>query len=193
MSAPASEGMPVTPKGRFTLSNALTASRLVSAPFLYCAIVDGAWILACVLFWCAVATDWSDGRIARARGEATAFGGLLDHASDAIFVVVGLSALVHTARAHWLLPVLIVAAFLQYMLDSRALRGRPLRASELGRWNGVLYFVPIGIVVTREALALTFPGDGWVRLLGWLLVGSTLLSMSDRLWTRLGVSRERDD
>ena len=71
-------------------------------------------------------------------------------------------------------------AFAQYAADSRALRGELLRASSLGRLNGIAYFVPLGTVVVRDALGLAFPADGWIRLLGWLLVGSTLLSMIDR-------------
>ena len=39
------------------------------------------------------------------------------------------------------LPGLVAAAFVQYTLDSRALAGQRLRASALGRWNGIAYFV----------------------------------------------------
>ena len=69
-----------------TWSNALTTARLVAAPFFFCALLGDAALLALVLFWAAVVTDVADGRIARARGESSAFGGLLDHATDASFV-----------------------------------------------------------------------------------------------------------
>ena len=88
-----------------------------------------------------------------------------------------------------LLPLLVVIAFVQYVLDSRWLAGQPLRASALGRWNGICYFVPAGIVVTREALGLTQPADRVVAFLAWLLVASTALSIADRGMTLLRVRR----
>ncbi|MFK7896926.1 MAG: CDP-alcohol phosphatidyltransferase family protein [Myxococcota bacterium] len=170
---------------RLTLSNAITATRLLAVPFFYCAIVSEAWLPAFALFWLAVVTDVLDGRVARARGEVSAFGGLLDHASDATFVSLGLIGLAMAGQVSFALPALVVAAFLQYVLDSRSLEGRTLRASFLGRWNGVLYFVPVGTIVTREALGLSWPGDGFVLGMGWLLVITTLLSIVDRAWTLL--------
>jgi cardiolipin synthase len=175
------------------LSNGLTGLRLAAAPFFYCAIVAGSWRTACLLFWLAVASDWVDGRLARARGESSPFGGFLDHASDAAFVSFGLAALALPAVVPVWLPVLVVAAFGQYALDSRVLAGHPLRASALGRWNGIFYFVPPGIVVTREALGLHSPTDDIVWTLAWVLVLSTLLSMADRiraLWAMRLASRD---
>jgi phosphatidylglycerophosphate synthase len=168
-----------------TWSNALTASRLVSVPFFYCALLGDARVLAAILFWVAVATDFADGRLARARGETSPLGGLLDHATDASFVTLGLTALTQRGLAPALLPVLVATAFVQYVLDSRSLAGRPLRTSRLGRWNGVLYFVPLGAVVTRDWLGLAWPADALVQALGLLLVGTTLVSMADRAWTLL--------
>lgn len=165
---------------RLNLSNAITLLRLASAPFLCRAIAVGQWRLAAALFWLAVVTDWTDGRLARARGEASRLGGLLDHASDACLVSAGLAVLAFDGRITRWLPALVVVAFVQYVLDSRWLAGRALRASALGRWNGILYFVPLGTVVTREAIGLAWPDDRVVALLAWALVGSTAMSMLDR-------------
>ncbi|MFO0689362.1 MAG: CDP-alcohol phosphatidyltransferase family protein [Myxococcota bacterium] len=170
---------------RLTLSNAITLLRLVSVPFFFAALAQGSWPVACALFWLAVVTDWLDGRIARARGESTPFGGLLDHASDASFVVAGLAALALAGRITPVLPILVAVAFVQYVLDSRSLAGEPLRASGLGRWNGVLYFVPLGLVATREATGLAGPSDAIVSGLAWALVASTGLSITDRALTLL--------
>lgn len=168
-------------EGRITLSNGITAVRLACVPFAGRAILAEDWRFACALFWLAVATDFADGRIARARGESTHLGALLDHASDALFVVVGLAACAAAARVPVALPMLVSIAFVQYVIDSRWLAGRPLRASRIGRWNGVLYFVPIGCIVTREAIGWTLPSDRIVAALAWLLVASTLVSIGDRL------------
>ncbi len=174
---------------RLTLSNAITLLRLVCVPFVCVAILDRRWPLACLLFWLAVGTDFVDGRIARARGESSRFGGLLDHASDASFVVAGLAAVALGGRITPLLPVLVAIAFVQYVLDSRWLAGEPLRASGLGRWNGILYFVPLGITVTRESAGLAQPSDRVVALLAYALAASTAVSIADRALTLLLLHR----
>lgn len=182
--------MAVLTTGWLTFANALTLARLLAAPFFYCALQGDARLLALLIFWAAVATDFADGRIARARGESSAFGGLLDHATDASFVTLGLAALAQQGLVPWLLPMLVLAAFLQYVLDSKSLAGRQLRASALGRWNGILYFVPLGTVATREGLGIDWPPDAWLAWMGWGLVASTLVSMGDRVW---GLFRGEED
>jgi phosphatidylglycerophosphate synthase len=167
-------------KTLLTRANALTALRLVCGPLLVLALLDRAALWAAALYWLAVATDLLDGRIARRFGETSALGGFLDHVTDAAFVSLGLAALVLRGEAPALLPALVALAFVQYTLDSRVIDGGALRASALGRWNGIAYFVPIGAVVVRDALGLAWPGAGLVRALGWALVASTLLSMADR-------------
>ncbi|MGH0035968.1 MAG: CDP-alcohol phosphatidyltransferase family protein [Myxococcota bacterium] len=164
----------------WTLANGLTGVRLGCAPLLAHALLGGRSRLALVLFTLAVITDFADGPLARRRGEASALGGLLDHATDALFVTTGLSALAFQGLVPWLLPVGVAAAFTQYTLDSRALAGRPLRASFLGRWNGIAYFVVLGIPVVRDGLGLGWPGGALVAAIGWALVATTAVSMADR-------------
>ena len=166
-----------------TWSNALTMARLVAAPFFSCSLLQEAPLASASIFWAAVATDVADGRVARARGEASNFGGLLDHATDASFVVLGLSALAVQGVVPIALPLLVAVAFVQYMLDSKSLAGRALRASWLGRWNGIFYFLPLGLVTTRDLLGLSWPAAGVVYGLGAALVATTLVSMIDRAWT----------
>lgn len=163
-----------------TWANGLTGLRLLAAPLLAAAILDGQPLYACGLYVLAVVTDLLDGRVARRLGESSPLGGLLDHAVDATFVTTGLAVLAWLGTIPALLPPLIAAAFVQYTADSRALRGQPLRTSALGRWNGIAYFVVLGVPVIRDALSLQAPGDAWVRGLGWLLVASTLISMAER-------------
>lgn len=169
---------------RFTWANAVSATRLLLlAPSAY-AVTHDAWRIGTVLFVVAVATDVADGKIARHRGEVTAFGGLLDHGSDALFVTVTLAALAYGHFVPWLLPPLVIAAFTQYVLDSHALSGAALRASRLGRWNGIGYYALAGTVVISQALDLGWPPAA-LRSAGWLLVVTTLLSMSDRAYALL--------
>jgi phosphatidylglycerophosphate synthase len=135
---------------------------------------------ACALFALAVASDFADGRVARRFGEASPLGGLLDHVADASFVVAGLAALAWRGVVPAVLPLAIAAAFVQYVLDSRALAGRQLRASALGRANGIAYYALLGDAVVRDGLGLAWPASGLLRAAGWLLAGTTALSMLDR-------------
>ena len=170
------------PRGRWlTWANGLTAARLVAAPLVALAILREAHGLAFAVFVAAVLSDFIDGPLARRFGDASPLGGVFDHATDAAFVTAGTGALAAVGQAPQPLPWLIAAAFIQYVVDSRVARGRPLRASALGRWNGVAYFVVLGIPVVRDGLGLAWPGAQLVNAIGWLLVVSTLLSMAQRL------------
>lgn len=163
-----------------TRANALSLLRLCCAPVIAMAITAEHAGIATALFTLAVATDLADGPIARRYGEASALGGLLDHAIDATFCVVGLSALASAGIVPWPLPFFVAAAFAQYTLDSRSLAGRPLRASKLGRWNGIAYFVAVAVPIVRDTLGWSWPGPSLVWWLAAGLVATTLVSMADR-------------
>ena len=163
-----------------TLANALSGLRLLLAPVLVAAILAGNAPAALLVFAVAVATDLADGRVARRRAEASALGGAVDHAVDALFVTAGAAALASRGVLPLPLPSLIAAAFVQYAVDSRTRTGG-LRASRLGRWNGIAYYVIVAVPVVRDALGLGWPAAALVRALGWLLVATTLVSMADRL------------
>jgi cardiolipin synthase len=161
-------------------ANLLTLARLCAAPAIAGAVVLGHVHLAALLFVGAVVTDFADGPLARRRSEASTFGGLFDHATDALFVTGLLAALAWRGLLTPLLPVLVVVAFLQYLIDSDALRGRRLRTSRIGRSNGVGYYVAAGVPVIRDGLGLDWPAPSWVEALAWLLVATTLLSILER-------------
>ena len=169
------------------MHHVLTALRLLlAAPVAWGVArpgaVPGPWLLAAVLV--AVATDYLDGIVARHAGAASDRGRLYDHSVDFVFVVTGLAAAAYAGEVPALLPLLVVAAFTQYVVDSYALhRAKRLRMSSLGRVNGVLYFLPIVLVAALRwdvAAAARPLGAVAVALLSWLLVGSTIASMIDR-------------
>ena len=177
---------PVEAKGQWlTVANAITAIRFPLAPLCAWAILNDAVVTAFVCFGLAVASDFTDGRVARLRGEMSRLGGLLDHTSDALFVGAGLAALAVLGAVPVALAPLVLLAFAQYALDSRVLAGMSLRTSQLGRINGIAYFVLLGTPLVRDFLGLGWPGDGLTSWLGWLLVVSTVISMGDRAQTWL--------
>lgn len=177
-----SAGEALRANGRWaTAANGLTLARLALVPPLAAAIAYDRPLAAGACFALAVATDFADGRVARHRGEESSLGGLLDHAVDATLATVGLVAWAWRGEVPWALAPLVAAAFGQYALDSRALAGRPLRASAIGRWNGIAYYVLLAVPIYRDALGLGWPGAPWLRAAGWALLAATLASMADRL------------
>ncbi len=163
-----------------TWANLLTIGRLLAILPCTWAILSDQWPIAAVLFTLAVISDFLDGPLARRYGQASAFGGLLDHATDALFVSTCLAALAWTGYVNAWLPGFVVLAFSQYMLDSKALAGQILRTNWLGRNNGIGYYVLVGIPVVRNALELSWPSDRVIELLAWLLLATTAISMLER-------------
>ncbi len=161
-------------------ANGLTGLRLLSIPLMVWLIIEGAWGAAGILFTLAAITDLVDGPLARRSGKASALGGLFDHGTDALYVASCLGALAWVGLVNGWLPVFVLLAFLQYTVDSSALAGAVLKASSLGRYNGIAYFVMVGIPVIRNALGLGWPDDALIAVLAWLLLLTTLLSMADR-------------
>jgi len=164
-------------------ANALTALRLLLAlPFAVCMGAPdarhAAW--AAGILAVAIASDVVDGPVARRLGSASAAGRLFDHTADVLFVTSGLAAGAVRGAFPWGLPVLVGAAFAQYVLDSYVIdRARQLRPSRLGRYNGILYFVPLGVdIVVRLGGHALRP---LLTTIVWLLVASTVLSMGERL------------
>jgi len=174
-----------------TWANALSALRLaIALPCAY-AIVRAQWSSAGALFVVAVATDVFDGIVARRRNEASTLGGLLDHSIDATFVTVTLAALATIGAAPAPLPALAIGAFAQYVWDSKALSGAPLRASVLGRWNGIGYYALVGTATLKQTLGADWLPDAAVLAAGWLLVVTTLASMTDRALALWRIRRAR--
>ncbi|HYL38909.1 MAG TPA: CDP-alcohol phosphatidyltransferase family protein [Bryobacteraceae bacterium] len=165
------------------MANALTAVRLLLVlPFaFFMAQGDQRSALMTLVLWgIALITDLLDGPIARRRGTVTARSGAFDHTSDFLFVTCGIFAGAARGAFPWILPVLITAAFAQYVIDSYWVhRQTRLRGSKLGRYNGILYFVPTCMdALIRMGFRFLEP---LLTVLVWLLVLTTLLSMGQRL------------
>jgi cardiolipin synthase len=166
--------------------NGLTGVRLLLAiPFAFF-MTNGDMrhaVFALLAMVAALATDFLDGPIARRTGTVSAVGRTFDHTCDFLFVTSGLFAGALRGAFPWILPILITAAFAQYVIDSYWVHGQSsLRPSWLGRYNGILYFVPLCMdILTRLGMHFLHP---MLTLLVWMLVVSTLVSMGHRLMFR---------
>ena len=163
-------------------ANLLTLLRLLIAPLLVWLLLNEDWWPAAITLFIAILSDIFDGKIARKMNQASAFGGLFDHATDAIFVSSAAWALAQLGLINEFLWALIVLAFMQYTLDSKALSGKVLRSSRLGRYNGIAYFFLVCVCVGFQCLSLQIlnPILAWAA---WALVATSLVSMGDRLYS----------
>ena len=167
-----------------TWANLLTAFRFALIPGTALAVLFTDWWVASVLFTLAVVSDVYDGSLARRFNQQTLFGGIFDHTTDALFVAACCGALAAQGLINAYLWPLILLSFTQYVFDSKVLAGQPLKASIIGRSNGIAYFVLAGTAIGAEALHFI-----WLMPLiaptAWLLVVTSLISMADRalaLW-----------
>ena len=166
------------------MANALTALRMFLILPLAFFMANGGKrnaLFGAMVMMVAIATDLLDGPVARWRGTVTPMSGTFDHTVDFFFVTSGLFAGAWRGVFPWLLPILVTAAFTQYYIDSHWRRPKAgLRRSKLGRYNGILYFVPTcGDFLIRLGLTFLQP---LLTLLVWGLVASTLISMGQRFW-----------
>ncbi|MEX0965514.1 MAG: CDP-alcohol phosphatidyltransferase family protein [Pseudohongiellaceae bacterium] len=169
------------------MANLLTAIRLLLVIPVALAIVDVSlvanWVLL-ALVTLAIASDYYDGKVARALNTASARGMLFDHATDFVFVTTSLLALSIIGLSTVLLPILIIVAFSQYVLDSYYLfKQKQLRMSFLGRCNGILYFTPLLIYsISRLDFLVSLQEflNSSVIALSYVLIASTLASIIDR-------------
>jgi phosphatidylglycerophosphate synthase len=163
-----------------TLPNCLSLSRVVVIPVMIWAVLGRSSVLVIGLLCWVVASDVLDGVIARRTHSTSRLGTLLDHGSDALFVSAMAALCAFLGLLPAMLPLLIVLAFMQYLLDSAVLKGASLRSSNFGRWNGVGYFAVTGGAVVNHVLAQAPHLATLMMGLGWVLMLSTLVSIFDR-------------
>lgn len=179
------------------MANTLTAVRLLLALPIAAAFARPDFVEPTVLFCVvclAIASDSLDGRVARAIGAASPAGQIFDHATDCIFVTAGMIGAAVIGDVPIALPALIVIAFIQYLLDSYFLhQQKELRMSTIGRWNGILYFVPLVVLSgSRLPIFSTFEPFllGTVTVAVYGLIVSTVISIADRALATVASQRD---
>jgi cardiolipin synthase len=91
-----------------TLPNLLTIARLLLAPFIFAAIVNGRHVLALSLFAVAALTDGLDGLLARRIHQVTPLGAYLDPIADKVLLSgVYISLAVAGSIPSWLVVLIL--------------------------------------------------------------------------------------
>ena len=94
-SPPATSPPPAAARGILTVPNLISFVRIAAIPVFFALIVDEDTTKAgLILFGVVAATDWVDGVVARATGQVSEFGKVLDPVADRLAIAAGLIAIV---------------------------------------------------------------------------------------------------
>ncbi len=144
------------------LPNILTISRLAFViPVILCfTTAKLGWnILGAFFFFLASFTDLADGFVARARGEVTALGKLLDPLADKILLLSALVPLVSLERIPaWLAVVILAREFaVTGLRGMAALKGLSVGAGEMGKVKTLLYTLALMLLMVHlQVLGMVF-------------------------------------
>ena len=152
-----------------TVPNALSLLRIATIPVFVRLIVDQDTTRAgLIVFGLVLSTDWIDGAIARATGQVSELGKLLDPVSDRLAIGAGLIALVvRGAFPLWAALLILVrdAAILLAGLALLSVRHARIEVRYIGKVATFALMLAIGCIAWGSlwyALASAFLACGWV-------------------------------
>lgn len=189
--APRPDGTP----GVLTLPNLISGLRLLAVPLFAVLALNGADLWALAVLAIAGASDWLDGRLARALNQQSRLGELLDPAADRLFILATLIVLaVRDVVPWWLVVVIIARDVLLTLVLALLMAARigPLPVHFVGKAGtfALLYAFPllllahwsgsIGAVAGVAGWAFTWWGIG----LYWLSAGIYLRQAATELRAR---------
>lgn len=152
-----------------TIPNVLSGLRIAAIPLFVWLIVDRDTTFAgLIVLGVVLATDWVDGAIARATGQVSELGKLLDPVSDRLAIAAGLIALVvREAFPLWAALLILVrdGLILAAGLALLSVRGTRIEVRYLGKVATFGLMVAIGCIAWGTldyAFAPAFLACGWV-------------------------------
>jgi CDP-diacylglycerol--glycerol-3-phosphate 3-phosphatidyltransferase len=157
---------------RWTIPNILTVMRLAAAPGVALAFVVfdrplADWV-AITLFVMAALTDYVDGRLARAWGQESAFGKMLDPIADKAMVVIALAVIVGLSDINPLILVpvafiLLREVFVSGLREFLGAKADRLKVTWLAKWKTTAQMVAIPVLLFAGILEYDKRhGDLWV-------------------------------
>ncbi len=139
----------------WNIPNTLSVLRLIAAPmiavmFLYFERPYADWF-ALMLFLIASVTDWFDGYLARAWGQETRMGAMIDPIADKAMVVIALMVIVgYSSMSPWLvLPATVILFREVFVSGLREFLGDvagTLKVTKLAKWKTATQMVAIAFL-----------------------------------------------
>jgi len=155
-----------------TIPNILSFLRLLGVPlFLWLVLVPEADGWAFVVLALSAVTDWLDGTIARATGQISRLGQLLDPLADRLYIASTLVALAIRAIIPWWLVVVLlgrdlVLAVVLALLKRRGITGLPVHFLGKAATFCLLFGLPL-LLLGADATGTGFSVAELARVLGW--------------------------
>lgn len=150
---------------RWTVPNILTVARLAAAPgvvvlFLYFNRPWADWF-ALLLFAAAALTDWIDGRLARAWGQESRFGAMLDPIADKAMVVIALLVITGFSGMNpWiLLPATVIIfreIFVSGLREFLGANAGQLKVTYLAKYKTFAQMVALTVLFAQGVFAHYF-------------------------------------
>jgi len=183
----------VTEGGPLALPNLLTYGRIAAVPLVAACLFGvtifqaGLWLrwVALTIFVLAALTDWLDGWAARAYGEQSSLGKMLDPIADKLLVGACLLMLAaDTTIRGWslwaafviLCREILVSGLREYLAELRV----SVPVSRLAKWKTTLQLVAIGFLLAGPAGEEILPGTTHIGLtLLWTAAVLTLYTGFD--------------
>ncbi|HET7053270.1 MAG TPA: CDP-alcohol phosphatidyltransferase family protein [Solirubrobacterales bacterium] len=178
------EGEPLNP---WTLPNLVGYLRLAGLPvFLYLAFEsgDGRSVASATIFWLIAAGDYLDGFLARATGQYSRLGTMLDPLIDRLTILSGTVVCWHFGLLpHWALALLVARELAMLALAQYGLRhGVQIAVNWPGR---------ISVFPTMGGIFFALVFAGWVPS-ALLILGVALAILATVLYARTGVRTVRE-
>jgi CDP-diacylglycerol--glycerol-3-phosphate 3-phosphatidyltransferase len=169
-----------------TLPNLISLCRIVAGPLcIFLLLSDGAWVLWAVLATMIAAeiTDYLDGLVARAQGQVSNSGKILDPMADSLYRVSVFLAFVAIGwMPVWMLLIIVVRDItVSYLRIMAEMRLETMAARQSGKWKAVAQSIAqIGIVAVA---ALWGQESAWFGTIAFTLLalatGVTVYSLID--------------
>jgi cardiolipin synthase (CMP-forming) len=172
----------------FTPPNLVTLFRLLLAPFVASAILNGSYRRAIVLFFVAGITDVIDGLLARRMDESTRVGAYLDPIADKILLgVIYVSlALVHDIP-WWMVAVVFGRDVLILGMAAYGLLFTSIRKFPPSVWGKLSTFFQISAALVVMCARAGIPAP--VKLALWLMLIATVWSGLHYAWRGMALLR----
>lgn len=165
------DGRAASGGGVLTIPNLISGFRLVMVPLFAWLALNGQNLAAVAVLAVAAASDWLDGRIARAMNQQSRLGELLDPAADRLFIFVTLVVLaVRDVVPVWFVVVILgrdvlLAVVLALLLAAKV---GPLPVHFVGKAGtfALLYALPLLLLAQTSG-----PVGTTADVLGWAFAG----------------------
>lgn len=152
----------------WTVPNAITVARLALLVPVCLLVLQGAegswWPPVLLALW--ASTDWIDGVLARALGQTSRLGEILDPIADRVGIVgVTLSLAIVGVVDWWVLAAIAATDVATVALAGAAARDGGIRVSWLGKWRTAVLLTAVVVLVLGETVWPAATLGGLVLLL----------------------------